>query len=153
MVRAALILIVLTSALGCEGLKPAPTNLQHEFTYRFPAADRSQLEIWRSARNFFAGYYGDSRQVFRVADEAEGTLIGRALVAWPFPGGNCQSAYEIEFVATNGKANLRLNLLEGVPPLSDCAGYPWPTVDGYHHIVTSFDDLAAQLQAAIEHST
>jgi hypothetical protein len=134
---------------GCAGLNPADKNAQKEFTYDFTVPGKSQSQLWHSARDYFAEAYGDSRSVFRIMDENDGTIIGKGLAPWSLAGNNCQTEYHIRFAAKEGKSRLQFELIEGVPPLSPCGGYPWPSKDGYDQIVASFKKSAQSLEGAL----
>ena len=144
----ALSMIVLLS--GCAGMMPAPRNVQNEFTYDFVVPGNAQDELWRSARDYFAEVYGDSRSVFRVVDEKDGTLIGRGLAPWIIATNQCTTEYHIRFAAKDGKARLQFELIEGVPPLSPCIGWPWPSQGGYKTIVAQFSESAKAVELALQ---
>lgn len=137
---------------GCAGMYPADRNAQKEFTSDFYVPGKTKIEIWRNARDFFSETYGDSRSVFRVMDEADGTLIGKALVSWSYAGNSCTTEYHIRFAAKDGKARLQLELIYGVPSLSTCSAWPWPSADGYAEIVRSFDRMAENTEVALKGS-
>jgi len=50
----------------------------------------------------------------------------------------------------DGKARLQFELIEGVPALSPCVGWPWPTQDGYKAITDSFADSAKNLELVLQ---
>src|SRR5262245_41955457 len=93
------LLALLCLLCACTALAPAPKDVQRDFTFDYSVAGRTQLELWRSARDFFAEQYGDSRAVFRVLDEQEGTAIGQALASWTLAGNDCKTAYHIRFAS------------------------------------------------------
>jgi len=140
------------SILGCAGMMPADLNAQKEFTYDFLVKGKSQTELWRNAQYFFAENYGDSRAVFRVNDEKDGTIIGRGSAPWTLNAfaPTCYTDYHIRFAVKNEKARLQLELIEGVPPGSPCSAWPWPTTDGYEQIVSSLKGAAQRLDAALK---
>lgn len=108
-------------------------------------------KLWRNARDYFAGVYGDSRSVFRVMDENDGTLIGRGLAPWKIPGGSeCSTEYHIRFAAKDNKARVQFELIEGVPPTSPCSGWPLPSQDGYDSIKRSFAMTAKEVEGALK---
>ncbi len=79
-------LIMIGLVSGCAGLQQTSRGAQKEFTSDFVVPGKSQNDLWKSARDYFAEIYGDSRSVFRVQDEKDGTLIGRGLAPWVIAG-------------------------------------------------------------------
>lgn len=152
--RTIAVLIAVGLLAGCAGtmaeLTPADRNAQKEFTYDFSLPGKSQTVLWRSARDYFAEEYGDSRSVFRVVDEKDGTLIGRGLAPWALAANRCITEYQIRFAAKDGKARLQYELIEGVPALSQCPGWPWPSGNGYKQITDSFANSAKSLELALQ---
>lgn len=142
--------IMLFFLSGCAGLATADRDLPREFTYDYQISNSSQVEIWKTARDFFAHSYGDSRSVFRVMDETDGTILGRATASWVVIDNNtCFTDYHIRFAAKNNKARLQLEIIEGVPAHSPCIGRPWPTVNGYDEITKGFNTLSKSLESAL----
>lgn len=135
---------------GCAGMIPADRSAQKEFTFDFTLPGKSQNELWRSARDYFARAYGDSRSVFRVSDEKEGTFIGRGISPWDLASNICTTEYHIRFATKDGKARLQYELIEGVPAFSSCSGWPWPSRSGYKQIVDSFANSAKNLELALQ---
>jgi len=145
-------LLVLTAALfsGCAGMMYADKNAQKIFTFDYNIADKSQSVLWKSGRDYFAGIFGDSRAVFKVSDETEGTMIGQGLATWSLASNVCKTSYHIRFAAKDSKARLQLEIIEGVPLGSPCSGYPWPSANGYTEIVDSFNKMALELENALK---
>jgi Domain of unknown function (DUF4468) with TBP-like fold len=138
------VLVILVFLVGCVGM--ASHNVQKEFTYDFLLPGKSKNVLWQNARDYFAGAYGDSRVVFRVADEKDGTLIGRGLAPWMLIANNCTVEYHIRFAAKDGKARLQYELIEGVLGQGPCPGWPWPSEEGYKEITQSFSETAKNLE-------
>lgn len=155
---AVIVSVVVGLLAGCFGITPAmkaemapvDQNAQKEFTYDFSLPGKSQADLWRSARDFFAETYGDSRAVFRVEDEKDGTLIGRGLAPWALMSTRCISEYQIRFAAKVGKARLQYELIEGAPALSQCQGWLLPSKSGYKEITDSFAKSAKSLELALQ---
>jgi hypothetical protein len=117
---------------------PAKDDAKTEFTFDYQVPSKSKGELWKSARDYFASAYGDSRSVFRVMDPEDGTIIGKGTASWMLMTNNCLTDYHIRFAAKDNKARLQFEIIRGVPPLSQCTGWPWPTESGYQEIVNSF---------------
>lgn len=121
------------------------------FTYIDLGSDKT--ELWKKARNYIATAYGNSNAVLRVEDESSGTLIGKGLVQWkmlttplsPY----CYSEYDIRFVAKDSKARLQLELLPGVPAISECSAWSLPSKYGYEQILSSFSTMSEQLESSL----
>jgi hypothetical protein len=139
---------------SCASMTPADTDAQKEFTFDFSVPGKSQTDLWHNARDFFAEAYGDSRSVFRVMDEKDATIIGKGIALWNIglPGAysKCQTEYHIRFAAKNDKARLQYEIIYGVPALSSCTGWPWPSKDGYAEIVAGFKNSAGKLETALK---
>jgi len=133
---------------GCAGMGPASKNVQREFTYDYVINGKSKSELWKNARNYFAEAYGDSRAVFRIMDEQDGTIIGKGTVSWKLFD-SCYTDYHVRFAAKDNKARLQFELIEGVPPLSPCTGWAWPTQSGYDEIVAKFNATSKELENAL----
>lgn len=149
-----LLLCVLIS--GCVTNVPTevlPPDAKTEFTYDYDVPATDKAELWKRARDYFAGVYGDSRSVFRVMDQDDGTIIGKGSAPWQI--GNppytvpCSTDYHIRFAAKDNKARLQLSIINGVPATSRCTGWPLPTKVGYQEIVTSFSSLSEALKSAL----
>ena len=142
---------------GCASMSPASKDVQKTFTYDYEVESLDKEELWVRARNFFAEEYGDSRSVLRVQDREESTLIGRAIESWYLSSlgmkTECLSEYNVRFQSKEGRARLKLELMEGVPALSDCTGWPWPTKNGYDSIVASFEQISQRLEEALKKSS
>ena len=135
---------------GCAGLEFADRNAQREFTFDYVIENKSKSELWRNARDYFAESYGDSRAVFRIMDEKDGTIIGRGTASWSLVGSRCCTDYHVRFAAKDNKARLQFEIIEGVPSYSSCKGWPWPSRSGYQQIVSSFYSTRDALRNALE---
>ena len=127
---------------------PVDPNAPKEFTYDFSVPGKSQADLWRSARDYFAGEYGGS--VFRVLDEKDGTRIGRGFAPWTMAASRCLTEYQIKFASQDGKARLEYQLIAGVPARSQCSGWPRPSKRGYRQIIDSFTNSAKGLELALK---
>jgi hypothetical protein len=152
-IRTILVLLsVILFLYGC--LKQVElTPEKKNFQYNYKVAGKSKKEIWVSARNHFAMVYGDVRSVMSVQDEERGTLIGKGLVGWTLNAMgtliSCHQAYSIRFDADDGRAKLKLTLIEGPPPLSKCSGWSVPSEEGYEDIKANFRELDKDLRVAL----
>lgn len=121
------------------------------YTYTNLKGDKNQL--WLKARNYLASTYNNSKSIQRVSDEERGTFIGKGAFKWKlldqFGSPYCLSDYQIRFIAKDNKARLQLELLEGVPPLSKCTGWPLPSGFGYQQIMTEFNNISIGLEKAL----
>ncbi len=133
-----------------------PSNAQTEFTYDYQITNTSKNELWKRARDYFAGAYGDSRSVFRVMDEKDGTIIGKGTSSWLLGGASnpysttCYSDYHIRFAAKDNKARLQLEIINSVPATSSCKGWPLPSKQGYADMRQSFNAINQNLKNALE---
>lgn len=134
---------------GCAGMSPARNDAQSEFTFDYQIQDKSKDELWKSARDYFAGAYGDSRSVFRVMDQDDGTIIGKGSASWMLLTNQCLTDYHIRFAAKDDKARLQFEIIRGAPALSQCQGWAWPTESGYKQIVNSFNAVSAGIESAL----
>lgn len=155
----ALPLVCLLILSGCTSIVPPNdlpiTDEKREFTFDYTAPGRSQQELYRSARNYLATLYGDSRAVTRVDDESQGTIIGKGLVPWNYtidsplvPFMTCSSNYDVIFVAKDGRARLQLTLREGVAQAGVC-NTPLPPKRDYPQIVSHLNGISAGLEKAL----
>lgn len=151
----ALPIIALT---GCMTIPPEQlpiTTEKREFIYDFSIPNTTKKQLFKSARNYLASSYGDSKEISRVEDEEQGIIIGKAIAKWNlstdsflFPYIPCYSKYDINFIAKNEKGRLRLFLVEGaIPP---CSGWPLPPKRDYPQIVTEFNAIAKGLEDALK---
>jgi len=147
-----IIFIIALTAAGCAASIPMSRNAKREFTYDYKVEAKTKDELWTAGRNYFAEAYNNSRAILRVEDKEEGVFIGKALQPWGLFGNTCLTEYQIKFAAKDGKARLQLELLEGVPPLSDCPGWSWPSKKGYANIVKNFNRIGASMGSALEQS-
>lgn len=134
---------------GCISIEPTSKNVQKTFTYDYAVDSVDQEELWVRARDYLAKAYGDSRSVLRVQDREEGTLIGRGIETWYVMNYPCLSEYNVRFQSKDGRARLQLELIEGVPALSECQR-SWPTQSGYESIVSSFNQFSQGLEVALK---
>lgn len=144
--------------LGCATNPNSPdypisqSNVQAE-TFTYINLDSDKAELWKRARNYIATAYGDSKAVLRVEDESSGTLMGKGLIRWKMLTSSlspyCYSEYDIRFVAKDSKARLQLELLPGVPAISECSAWSLPSKYGYEQILSSFATMSEQLEASL----
>jgi len=157
--RIAITLACLMGLTGCAAMIPPDlmpiTEEKREFTYDYAVPGKSQEELYRSARNYLATAYRDSRAVTRVDDESQGTIIGKGIAPWNFsppsammPASPCSSFYDVIFIAKEGRARLQLTLKEGSPNSPAC-NWPLPPKRGYTQIVNQFNDMSAGLEKAL----
>jgi len=139
------ILYISSLLIGCSGMRMADLSAQREFTFDFNIPNKSQAQIWKNARDFFSESFVDSREVFRIMDEKEGTFIGKGIATWSLSMNRCLTEYHVRFVAKDEKARLQFELINGVPLGSPCIGWPWPSVDGYNKIIESFKTAANEM--------
>jgi hypothetical protein len=155
----ALMVVCLTGLAGCASMVPPDmtpiTTEQREFTFDFTVPGKSQTELYRSARDYLATAYRDSRAVTRVDDESQGTIIGKGVAPWSFttsstmiPSMPCSSYYDVIFIAKEGRARLQLTLKEGMPNPSVC-GWSLPPKRDYPQIVGQFLTMSGQLESAL----
>lgn len=158
MMKAVLTIAGAALLAGCVTIpeeKMPITTEPREFVYEFEAP-KSKQELFKIARNYFALSGGDSREITRVEDEAEGTIIGKGNVIWNYTTGSfvlpavpCASRASMIFVAKDGKARLRMALIEGAVTEAQC-GWHLPPKQDYPQIVASFGRLAKGLESAIQ---
>lgn len=156
--KSAFFVIVLSALSGCaSAVSPEQmpiTTEQREFVYDFAAPGKSKADLFKDARNYFAMSFGNSKDVSRVEDEAQGTIIGKAVALWNLSNDSvivpfipCASNYNIIFIAKDGKARLQLTLVDGAP-MASCQ-WPSPPKRDYPQIVRQFGGIGAGLGAAI----
>ncbi|XYJ11794.1 DUF4468 domain-containing protein [Telluria sp. B2] len=144
---------------GCASMVPPDqmpiTDEKREFTFDYAVPGKSQHELYRSARNYLATAYRDSRAVTRVEDETDGTIIGKGIAPWNFttdsmllPFIPCGSNYDVIFIAKEGRARLQLTLREGVTQPATC-GWALPPKRDYPQIVQQFNDMSTGLEKAL----
>jgi hypothetical protein len=138
-------LILSLGLVGCAAMEPMKlTKKQLLFQYDYKIDGVKKVELWKRARNHIATIFGDSKSVMRVADEKEGVILGRGLVRWTFDAlaaVSCLSSYDIRFKAKDEKARMQIELLNRVPALSECKGFPLPHEKGYNQIKLEFRAL------------
>ena len=144
---------------GCTTLSPEQkpiTTEQREFIFEYAVPAKSKTELFKAARNHFALSYGNSKEVSRLEDEEQGTIIGKAVAPWSLsldsiiiPAMPCASNYNLIFIAKDGKARLQLTLLEGAAlPLS--CGWARPPKRDYPQIVSHFKSASESLSNALD---
>lgn len=120
-------------------------------TYTYLNLKGNKTELWKSARNYIATAYGDNKAVLRVEDESEGTLIGKGIIKWKMMDVSlspyCYSEYDIRFIAKDNKARLQLELLPGVPSISECVAWELPSKYGYDQILSDFSMISKQFES------
>ncbi|MCG9124747.1 DUF4468 domain-containing protein [Laribacter hongkongensis] len=134
---------------------PIKENEKREFIYEFSIPNKSQKEILKNARNFIASSYVNSNEISRVEDMDDGIIMAKAEIGWKISTNNsllpylsCRSRYEINFVAKNEKARLRLFLIEGALP--PCTGWHLPEKKAYRDIVSEFNSIAKSMDEALK---
>ena len=142
---------------GCATQSPEKmpiTTEQREFVYEYSAA-KSKQELFKVARNYFALAAGDSKEITRVEDETEGTIIGKGNISWNYTTGSpvvpaipCASRASLIFIAKDGRARLQMRLEEGAVPEAQC-GWHLPPKQDYPQVVASFNRMAKGLESAI----
>jgi hypothetical protein len=146
-------LIVSLGLVGCAGMEPMPlTSKQLNFQYDYRVEGVKKVELWKRARNHITKIYGDSKSVVRVSDKKEGVILGKGLVRWTFDALgslNCYNSYDLRFKAKDGKARMQIELLNRVPALSECKGFPLPHEDGYNQIKRNFKALNLGMKEAL----
>jgi hypothetical protein len=159
MMKVVLSVACLLSLVGCVAM-PQPdmypiTDEKREFTFDYAVPGKTQQDLYRSARNYLATAYVDSRAVTRMEDEAEGTIIGKGIAPWNYqidspliPFQACGSNYDIIFIAKEGRARLRLTLKEGAAFPATC-NVPLPTKRDYPQIVSQFHGMSNGLERAL----
>ncbi len=160
MKKVVVLFFVFISLSGCVSMLTEPSQMmpkeaQRRFTFDYRVDGVTKSELWRRARDYFAGAFGDSRSVFRVMDEKDGTLIGKGTSSsWLYTIGSvfllCESAYSIRFAAKDNKARLQMEIIDGAPPTSKCQGLPLPTIEGYEQMKLSFMGASKDLKEALE---
>lgn len=154
-----LTLASLLAVAGCAVTAPPGaypiTDEKREFTFDYAVPGKSQQELYRSARNYLATAYVDSRAVTRVEDEGQGTIIGKGVAPWNMtidssliPSMPCSSNYDVIFIAKEGRARLQLTLKEGAAQPATC-NWPLPPKRDYPQIVNQFNSMSAGLEKAL----
>lgn len=144
---------------GCVTVSPGQmpiTTEQREFIFEYAAPTKSKKELFAAARNYFAVSYGNSKEVSRLEDEEQGTIIGKAIANWNLTVDGlllksmpCASNYSIIYVAKEGKARLQLAITEGVAYPMTC-GWSLPPKRDYPQIVEHFKRISEGLENSIE---
>jgi len=155
-----LLTCIVTSAVVLIGCVSAPKSEPitipdiKPITYDYVIDNTSKDILWKRARNYLATVYGDSKSVIRVEDQGQGVIIGKGIVNWKIINQtyspNCNSNYDIRFMAKENKARLQLELIEGVPPASKCTGWVLPSSFGYTQVEESFKNISEGLENALK---
>ncbi len=149
-------LLMIVSIQGCTSVDSvnypiSQSDIQPQ-TYTFLDLKSDKRELWKKARNHIATVYGDSKEVMRVEDESEGSLIGKGLVQWKMLDSAispyCYSSYDIRFLAKDGRARLQLELLPGVPAGTECGAWTLPSKYGYEQILAKFETMAKKFETS-----
>ncbi|MDH6185479.1 hypothetical protein H4V98_002863 [Polaromonas sp. CG_23.6] len=134
------------------------TTEKREFTYEYAAPGKSKKELFKDAKNYFAMSYGNSKEVSRLEDQDQGTIIGKAVAEWNLSNNSlliphipCASNYNIIFIAKDERARLQLTLVEGAPMLS--CGWTSPPKRDYPQIVEQFNRIADGVGSAIKNQS
>ncbi|WP_039462414.1 DUF4468 domain-containing protein [Vibrio navarrensis] len=150
-------LLMIVSIQGCTSVDSvnypiSQSDIQPQ-TYTFLDLKSDKSELWKKARNHIATVYGDSKEVMRVEDESEGSLIGKGLVQWKMLDSAispyCYSSYDIRFLAKDGRARLQLELLPGVPAGTECGAWTLPSKYGYEQILAKFETMAKKFETSL----
>jgi len=158
-VKFAFMLTCILGLVGCAVTVPpsqAPiTDEKRDFTFDYAVPGKSQQELYRSARNYLATAYVDSRAVARVEDESQGTIIGKGVVNWNYrtdssllPSVPCSSSYDVIFISKEGRARLQLTFKEGAASITSC-NITLPPKRDYPQIVAQFNEMSAGLEKAL----
>lgn len=154
--KAVIILVIGLSLFGCAKwvLEPMPMNdTVRNFQYDYNVVGVDKKDLFTRGRNHITSLFGDSKSVFRVTDKEEGMIIGKGLVSWIFaPPGlvviTCHTNFELRFKAKNERVRLQLELLRGIPSLSDCKRLP--SKDGYQEITRKFTIISEGIKKALQ---
>ena len=159
MKKVVLAAVAVSLLAGCVTVPPGQmpiTTEQREFVFEYAAPNKSKKELFAAARNYFAVSYGNSKEVSRLEDEEQGTIIGKAIASWNLTIDGllitvipCASNYSIIFVAKDGKARLQLAITEGVAYPMTC-GWSLPPKRDYPQIVEHFKRISEGLGNSIE---
>ncbi len=151
--------IIIATLITLTGCATGKNYSQHEmisestervFTYDYSIPKSDKNTLWKRARDYFAATYGDSRAVFRIQDESDGILIGKGIHTWIFADVLlCSNEYHVRFAAKNEKARLQFELIQDVPALSKCLGYPLPSKVAYQDMVKIFSETSSNLEKAL----
>ena len=153
------ILLVISALIVTGCAVSSKTNkskepMQSTFTYNYEVKEKIKPDLWRSARDYFASAYGDSRSVFRVMDKKDGTIIGQGTLAWSrqvlLAHYNCSINYHIRFIAKDNKARLQFELIDNPSSESSCDGYSLPIAKGHEKIKKEFSSIDNQLKLALQ---
>lgn len=155
--RPAIIVLIASSILvGCTHLTPLElpilrSDIQTQ-TYTYNELNGKQDELWEKARKHIHTEYGQGEPVIRVANQMNGTLLGKGVVSWtisPETQLYCYSEYDFRLMARNNKARFQLKLLPGVLTKSNCEGRELPSQYGYKQIIDKFDLMSDRLERAL----
>lgn len=154
------LLLISTFITGCAGIHVDPgmsqiTDEKREFIYEYSIPNKNKKEIIKNARNFIASSYVNSKEISRVEDMEDGVIIAKALMEWKLETGSplipfmpCYSNYEINFVAKDEKARLRLYLIKGAA--SPSCQWPLPPKNSYPQIAQEFERISKGMDEALQ---
>lgn len=142
--------------VGCTHLTPLElpilaSDIQAQ-TYTYNELTGKQNELWGKARIHILTMYGQDQPIIRVANQTNGTLIGKGVISWkilPSSQSYCYSEYDFRLLARNNKARFQLQLLPGVQTKSNCKNWALPSQYGYKQIIDKFDIMADKLEFAL----
>ena len=140
-------ILLLTGCLKYATL--TPQNSQFQFDYSI--SEKNQDELWTAARNYFATTYKDLNAVMEVQDKSSGLFIGKGATTWGLVGNVCSTYHSIRFKAKDGKARLRLEIVEEASPA--CKGWPVPSEEGLIEITKDLKEIGKGLDSALKNST
>lgn len=155
--RLAIIVLIASSILvGCTHLTPLElpileSDIQTQ-TYTYNELNGKQDALWEKARNHIHTEYGQGEPVIRVANQTNGTLIGKGIIGWkilPSSQSYCYSEYDFRLMARNNKVRFQLKLLPDVLTKSNCEGRELPSQYGYKQIIDQFDLMSDKLERAL----
>lgn len=149
-------LIVSSVLVGCTHLTPLElpilaSDIQPQ-TYTYNELNAKQNVLWGKARKHILKMYGQSQPVIRVANQTNGTLIGKGVIGWKTSPTNelyCYSEYDFRLMARDNKARFQLQLIPGVLTKSSCENRELPSQYGYKQIIDQFDAMSDKLEIAL----
>ncbi|MGR6834150.1 hypothetical protein [Aliivibrio wodanis] len=149
-------LLVSSVLIGCVHLTPLElpiltSDIQAQ-TYTYNELTGKKNELWEKARQHILIMYGKNQPVIRVANQTNGTLIGRGVIGWkilPSSQSYCYSKYDFRLMVRDDKARFLLQLLPGVLAKSNCEGRELPSQYGYKKIIDEFDIMSDKLESVL----
>ncbi len=150
-------MITLLASTACISValdSPQITNEPLEIIYEIPSTNTKAVS-YKEARNFFANKLEDSNKAIKVADEADGLIIGRSTISWrlTFTNNNtieCQSSYSFNFSSINKLTTLKIKLDNKAPSTSACKGWDLPSKNAYQNMMNQFDAMALELAQKLQ---